>query len=180
MHLNSGPAQDATVRPLPPPPELWPWTPDSSCTRVGSLVPMVTVSACLLGAHHCHLLPSGGSSWSSGGPAPTGGLQLERVGARGTLSGSQGCVLRHRSRQWVSPCPGPPGRELETQAPRRLSPYCGQGSGPASPWGVRSSHGSLPACPLWVHSPLCVGLTDDSPQLMTPAVALVWRCGVTP
>lgn len=41
---------------------------------------MVTVSACLLGAHHCHLLPSGGSSWSSGGPAPTGGLQLEPGG----------------------------------------------------------------------------------------------------
>ena len=41
---------------------------------------MATVSACLLGTHRCHLLPSGGSSWFSGGPAPTGGLRLEPGG----------------------------------------------------------------------------------------------------
>ena len=187
MHLNSGLAQCAMVRPLPGSPHPHPpssglgppthpalesgaWFPWRLCLPASWVLTAVT------------FFPAEGAAGLPGAPLRPGGCGWSRVGARGTLSGSQGCVLRHRPRQWVSPRPGPPGRELETQAPRRLSPYWGRegGSGPASPGGFDPLMApSLPVCS-GSNSPLCIGPTDDSPQLKTPAVALFWGCGVTP
>lgn len=127
MHLNSGLAQCATVRPLPGSPHPHPlssglgppthpalesgaWFPWRPCLPASWVLTTVT------------FFPAEGAAGLWGAPLRPGGCGWSRVGSRGTLSGSQGCVLRHRSRQWVSPCPGPPGRELETQVPRRLSP----------------------------------------------------------
>ena len=187
MHLNSGLAQCATVRPLPGSPHPHP--------RALALDPRLILHwSREPGSHGDRVcLPPGYSPLSPSsqrreqlvfrGPrSDPGGCGWSRVGARGTLSGSQGCVLRHRPRQWVSLRPGPPDRELETLVPRRLSPYCGRegGSGPASPGGFDPPMAPSLRVRSGSNSPLCIGPTDDSPQLKTPAVALFWGCGVPP